>query len=204
MSAMTVLLVLVGGALGGQSGAGMALLFAAGTNLFSFFMGDKMVLQRYGAHEVGPDDGSRTYAAVQKLVGKAGLPMPRVFEVPDRAPNAFATGRSPGSASVAATQGLLEVLDDDELTGVMAHELAHVKNRDILTGTIAATLAGAITMVAQMGRYSAMGSAVGGRRRGNPMLLLAAAIGAPIAAMFLRSAVSRTREFDEQAQDQHQ
>ncbi len=193
MTALTLLLVLLGGAAGGTSGAVMAFVFASVMNFATYFFGDRLVLRRYGGAEVGPDDGSRLYSIVAELATQAGLPMPRVLVIPDKAPNAFATGRSPSHATVAATEGLLDILTEEELAGVMAHELAHVQNRDILTGTIAATLAGAITMVSQAGRYQ------GTRRGGNPLLTMLAAIGAPFAAMFLRSSVSRTREFEADA-----
>ena len=142
MVTLTVLFVIIGGALGGTQGTVIAFLIAAGMNVFSYWFSDKMVLKRYRASQVGPDDQSRLYPIVEELVKKAGMPMPRVFVVPERNPNAFATGRNPEHAAVAATEGLLEILDDEELSAVMGHEMAHVKHRDILTGTIAATFAG--------------------------------------------------------------
>jgi heat shock protein HtpX len=160
-------------------------------NFIMYWVSDKIVLKRYRAAEVGPNDRSSLYSTVSRLSQQAGLPMPRVFLVPDRSPNAFATGRDPKHAAVAATQGLLDILEDDELEGVMAHELAHVKHRDILTGTIAATLAGAIAVLAQFARFSAYGRS---RRGGNAGLLLVA-IAAPLAAMLIRMAISRTREY---------
>jgi heat shock protein HtpX len=191
MVTLTVIFVVVGGALGGQNGAIIAFVIAAGMNFFAYWFSDKMVLRRYRAQEVTAESNSRLYNMVSKLAAQANLPMPRVFVVPEQTPNAFATGRNPQNAAVAATEGILRLLNDDELEGVMAHELAHVKHRDILTNTIAATLAGAIAMVAQMGRYSAQG----GQRNRNPIMLILIMIGAPLVAMLIRMAISRAREF---------
>ncbi len=191
MVALTVLFVLVGGFIGGRQGVVVAFLLAAGMNFFSYWFSDKLVLRRYRAQEVGPEDRSRLYPTVAALAQSAGLPMPRVFLIPERTPNAFATGRNPQNAAVAATQGILEILDDDELAGVMAHELTHVKNRDILTSTIAATFAGAIATLGQIARFG-----VGSReRRSNPIGLLLIVVAAPLGAMLLRMAISRTREY---------
>lgn len=191
MVALTILFVLVGGFVGGRQGAVIAFLLAAGMNFFSYWFSDKLVLSRYRAQEVGPEDRSRLYPIVAALAQNAGLPMPRVFVIPERTPNAFATGRNPQHAAVAATQGILEILNDDELAGVMAHELTHVKNRDILTSTIAATFAGAIATLGQIARFG-----VGSReRRSNPIGLLLIVIAAPLGAMLLRMAISRTREY---------
>ena len=146
MTVLTVIFVLVGGLLGGREGAVIAFGFAAVTNFFAYWFSDKMVLKRYRAQEVtSPDE--RLYRIVHNLISKANLPMPKVYIIPQSTPNAFATGRNPKHAAVAATQGIINLLDDDELAGVMGHELTHVKNRDMLTGTIAATFAGAITML---------------------------------------------------------
>ena len=191
MLVLTVLFVLVGGYFAGRQGAIVALAIAAALNFIMYWMSDKLVLKRYRAHEVGPGDEPRLYSMVTRLSQQAGLPMPRVFVIPDRSPNAFATGRDPKHAAVAATQGILELLNDDELEGVMAHELAHVKHRDILTGTIAATMAGAIAVIAQMARFGSYGR---NRRGGNAGILLVA-IGAPFAAMLIRMAISRVREY---------
>jgi len=191
MVTLTILFVIIGGAIGGTQGTVMAFLLAAGMNVFSYWFSDKMVLRRYRAAQVGPDDQSRLYTIVEELVQKAGLPMPKVYVIPERNPNAFATGRNPEHAAVAATEGLLEILDDEELSGVMGHELAHVKHRDILTGTIAATFAGAIAMLGQFARFG-----VGGQgRRNNPIGMLLIMIGAPLGAMLIRMAVSRVREY---------
>lgn len=189
MTVLTVIFVLVGGLLGGREGAVIAFGFAAVTNFFAYWFSDKMVLKRYRAQEVtSPDE--RLYRIVHNLISKANLPMPKVYIIPQSTPNAFATGRNPKHAAVAATQGIINLLDDDELSGVMAHELTHVKNRDMLTGTIAATFAGAITMLSQFAMFSARGS-----RRQNPLLMLVVLIFAPLVAMFVRMAISRTREF---------
>ncbi len=191
MVTLTVLFVLIGGYLGGTQGTVMAFLVAAAMNVFSYWFSDKMILKRYGAAEVGPDDNSRLYTIVSELTRKAGMPMPRVLVIPEGNPNAFATGRNPEHAAVAATEGILQILDDDELAGVMGHELAHVKNRDILTGTIAATFAGAIAMLGQFARFG-----VGSQgRRNNPLGMMLIMIGAPLGAMLIRMAVSRVREY---------
>jgi heat shock protein HtpX len=150
-----------------------------------------MILKRYAASQVGPEDQSRLYGIVSELARKAGLPMPKVFVIPEQNPNAFATGRNPEHAAVAATEGILNILNDDELAGVMGHELAHVKHRDILTGTIAATFAGAIAMLGQFARFG-VGSQ---NRRSNPLGTILIMIGAPLGAMLIRMAVSRVREY---------
>ena len=191
MVSLTILFVVVGGAVGGSQGAILAFLMAAGMNFFSYWFSDKMILRRYRASEVGPEHGSRLYPIVEELTRKANLPMPKVFVVPEQNPNAFATGRNPQHAAVAATEGIMRILDDNELAAVMAHELAHVKNRDMLTGTIAATFAGAIAMLGQFSRFGVGSSG----RRNNPLGMLLIAIGAPMGAMLIRMAVSRTREY---------
>lgn len=188
MTAMTLLLVIAGGLIGGRGGAILAFVLAAGMNFFSYWFSDKLILKHYRAQEAPP--GSRLHRIVEPLVARAGLPMPKIYVIPEATPNAFATGRNPQNAAVAATEGILRLLDDEELSGVMAHELAHVENRDILTGTIAATLAGAVATLAQFGRFG-----LGRGQRGNPVAFLFIAIGAPLAAMILRMAVSRVREY---------
>jgi heat shock protein HtpX len=191
MVALTLLFVLAGGFIGGRQGVVVAFILAAGMNFFSYWFSDKLVLKRYRAQEIGPGDGSRLYSIVAALSQSARLPMPRVFLIPERTPNAFATGRNPQHAAVAATQGILEVLSDDELAGVMAHELTHVRNRDILTSSIAATFAGAIATLGQIARFG-----VGTReRRSNPIGLLLIVVAAPLGAMLLQMAISRTREY---------
>lgn len=191
MVALTILFVLAGGFIGGRQGAVIAFLLAAGMNFFSYWFSDKLVLRRYRAQEIGPEDRSRLYSIVAELAQRAGLPMPRVFLIPERTPNAFATGRNPQHAAVATTQGILAILNDDELAGVMAHELSHVKNRDILTSTIAATFAGAIAALGQIARFG-VGSH---ERRSNPLGLLLIVVAAPLGAMLLRMTISRTREY---------
>jgi len=168
----------------------IAFVAAAGMNLMAYWFSDKMVLKQYRARQIEPEDEPRLYNIVSRLARQADLPMPKIYVVPSQTPNAFATGRNPKHAAVAATDGILKLLDDDELAGVMAHELAHVKHRDILTGTIAATFAGAIAMLGQIARYSG-----GNRNRGNPLLLILVLVGAPLAAMMIRMMISRVREY---------
>jgi heat shock protein HtpX len=191
MTLLTVLFVWIGGALGGQNGAILAFIAAGAMNFFSYWFSDKMVLKRYRAQEVSADVNPRLYNMVSELAAKANLPMPKVYIIPEQTPNAFATGRNPSHAAVAATEGILDLLDDKELSGVMAHELTHVKNRDILTGTIAATFAGAIAMLGQFSRFS------GGNRQSNknPIIMILIMVGAPLIAMIIRMAISRVREY---------
>jgi len=170
MIVLTALFVWFGGVLGGREGAVTAFMLAAAMNFFAYFFSDKMVLRKYGAREVDAQSASKLYGIVARLAERADLPMPKVYVIPDRVPNAFATGRNPRHAAVAATEGIIEILDDDELAGVMAHELAHVKHRDILTGTIAATVAGALAM---LGRFAASGQ--GQQSSRNPIAYLLAA-----------------------------
>lgn len=193
MATLTVLFVLIGGQVGGKQGAVMAFLAAAAMNFFAYWFSDKMVLRQYRAQQVGPGDNSRLYRIVESLAQKANLPVPKVYIIPEQTPNAFATGRNPQHAAVAATEGILNLLDDEELSGVMAHELAHVRHRDILTGTIAATFAGALAMLGQFARYGAV--ARNPNRRQNPLGMLFILIGAPLAGMIIRSMISRTREY---------
>jgi heat shock protein HtpX len=189
---LAVLFVWVGGLLGGMEGALLAFGITLAVNFIAYFASDKIVLARYRAQEVGEQDQPRLYGIVSRLAAKAELPMPKVYLIPERTPNAFATGRNPRHAAVAATAGIIEQLDDDELEGVIAHELAHVKNRDTLTSTIAATLAGALALAANAARYGAVGR---GRARWNPIVLLLLLIGAPLAALLIRLLVSRIREY---------
>ncbi len=191
MAVLTVFFVLVGGYIGGTQGAFIAFLVAAAMNFYGYWFSDKLVLKHYQAQEVSSQDNPRLYGIVSKLAQSAKLPMPKVYIIPDQTPNAFATGRNPEHAAIAATEGILKLLSDDELEGVMAHELAHVKNRDILTGTIAATFAGAIAMMAQFSRFGSRDS--GGRQ--NPLSGILLLIGAPLAAMIIRSMISRVREY---------
>jgi heat shock protein HtpX len=190
MAVLTVVFVLVGGALGGRQGAVTAFLVAAAMNFFSYWFSDKLVLRRYRAQEIQENDNPRLYHMVSDLATNANLPMPKIYLIPERTPNAFATGRNPSHAAVAATHGMMDLLDDDELAGVMAHELIHVKNRDILTGTIAATIAGAVAMLAQFARYGSYG-----QRNRNPLGPILILVGAPLAAMLIRMAISRVREY---------
>ncbi|RLK36168.1 zinc metalloprotease HtpX [Cupriavidus plantarum] len=194
MAAITALFIVIGGMIGGRSGMMMALLIALGMNFFSYWFSDKMVLRMYNAQEVDASTAPQFYGMVQDLAQRAGLPMPRVYLINEDAPNAFATGRNPENAAVAATTGILRVLSDRELRGVMAHELAHVRHRDILTSTIAATMAGAISALANMAMF------FGGRdehgNRTNPIASIAVAILAPLAASLIQMAISRAREFE--------
>ena len=162
LASLTALIVLIGNWLGGQQGMFMAFLVAAGMNFFSYWFSDKIVLRMYNAQAVGPQEAPELYGTVQMLCQRAHLPMPKVYVIPQEAPNAFATGRNPEHAAVAVTEGLLKLMGREELMGVLAHELAHVRNRDILIGSIAATMAGAIMILANMARWSAI---FGGGRR---------------------------------------
>ncbi len=197
---LTGLIVLCGGALGGRSGMVFALAVAAVMNLGSYWFSDKIVLAMYRAKPVSEAEAPRLHSIVQRLVARAGIPMPKLYVLPERAPNAFATGRNPSHAAVAVTAGLLEMMDDEELEGVIAHELGHVKNRDILIASIAATIAGAITMLASMARWAAIFGGVGGRDDregggGGALGFIFMAILAPIAAVVIQMAVSRSREY---------
>jgi heat shock protein HtpX len=195
LGAMSALLLFLGESLGGAQGLIIGFLFAAATNFASYWFSDKIVLGMYRAQQVGPE--SRLYQIVNRLSARAGLPMPKVYIIPDASPNAFATGRNPSHAAVAATEGLLRILTDDELEGVLAHELAHVKHRDILTSSVAATLAAAIMMISRFAMF--FGGSRDDRQGSNPIALLATIILAPIAAMLIQAAISRSREFDADA-----
>ncbi|MDD2308465.1 MAG: zinc metalloprotease HtpX [Desulfuromonadaceae bacterium] len=204
LSLLTILLVFMGGAVGGQGGMMIAFLIAAAMNFGSYWFSDKIVLRMYNAREVTREIHPSFYGIIESLAGRAGLPMPKVYIIPDDSPNAFATGRNPHHAAVAATEGILRLLTPDELEGVMAHELAHVKNRDILISTIAATFAGAISMIGTMLQWGAMfgagrGDDEDGGGIGGMVGSLALAIIAPIAAMLIQMAVSRSREYQADA-----
>jgi len=194
LAGLTALFMGVGYLIGGSGGAMIALLVAAGMNLFAYWNSDRMVLSMYGAHEVDARSAPDLYSLVQELARRAGLPMPRVYIIDNPQPNAFATGRNPQNAAVAVNTGLLQMLSREEAAGVIAHELAHIRNRDTLTMTITATIAGAISMLAQFGMF------FGGNRDNNNGLgvigTLAMVILAPIAAMLVQMAVSRTREYE--------
>jgi heat shock protein HtpX len=192
---LSAILVLVGGMIGGKNGAMVALVLAGVMNFVSYWWSDKIVLRMYKASEVGRDDAPELYSDVEELAQIAGLPMPRVYVIPEQAPNAFATGRDPHHSAVAVTQGIMRLLNRSELKGVIAHELAHIRNRDILIGSVAATIAGAITYLAYMAQFAAIFGGGGNRRGGGMLGLLAMAIIAPMAAMIVRMAISRTREF---------
>ncbi|MBI5333465.1 MAG: zinc metalloprotease HtpX [Burkholderiales bacterium] len=194
MAAITALFMALGSVIGGQQGMMIALVIALGMNFFSYWFSDKLVLKMYNAHEVDETTAPQFYRMVAELAQRAQLPMPRVYLIDEDAPNAFATGRNPANAAVAATTGILRVLSDRELRGVMAHELAHVKHRDILISTISATMAGAISMLANFAML------FGGRdsegRPANPIAGIAVALLAPLAASLIQMAISRAREFE--------
>jgi heat shock protein HtpX len=191
MAAIVALFGAVGMALGGAKGMVIALLFAGVMNLFAYWNSDKMVLRMYNAREVDAQTGGEFFAIVQELAQRGGLPMPKVYIIDEAQPNAFATGRNPEHAAVAATTGIMRILSARELRGVMGHELTHVKNRDILTSTISATVAGAISALAQFGMFFGGGD----RERPNFIVQLVIMILAPIAAMLIQMAISRAREF---------
>ena len=197
MALLIVLLVTAGGAFGGEGGMVIAFLFALIMNGVSYWFSDKIVLRMYGAKEISPEEAPKLHRIVQELALRAKMPMPKLYLIPQEAPNAFATGRDEKHAAVAVTEGILRILDERELRGVLAHELSHIKNRDILVGTIAATMAGAISMLANMAHW---GMLFGGRSnddRGgsHPIVALLMIIIAPLAAMLVQMAISRSREF---------
>ena len=198
LAVMTVFVILIGGLIGGPSGMVIAFVMAIGMNFFSYWFSDKIVLRMYRAQEVTPQQAPELYQMVTTLAQRAELPMPKVYIIPKDTPNAFATGRNPQHAVVAVTQGLLNLMNKDEIMGVLAHEMAHVNNRDILIGSIAATMAGAIMMLASMARWGALLG--GGRSDDNNsgmggIGLIVMSILAPIGAMIIQMAISRSREF---------
>jgi len=207
LTALTLLLMLIGRAFGGQNGMFIALAIAVVMNFVSYFYSDKIALSMYRAQPVTREELPRAYAAVERLTQKIGIPMPKMYLIPSESPNAFATGRNPSHASVAVTHGILGLLNDEELEGVLAHELGHVNNRDILISSVAATLAGAITMLASMGRWAMLFGGFGGgsrdRRDGGGFAALLMLIVAPIAAMLIQLAVSRSREYQADATGAH-
>jgi len=195
LGALSGLLLVIGELLGGQGGLIVAFGFAVVMNFASYWFSDKIVLAMYRAQPVGPEHP--LYRTTERLAQRAGLPMPKVYVIPDPSPNAFATGRNPSHAAVAATEGILRVLNESQLEGVIAHELAHVKHRDILISSVAATMGAAIMMIARMAQFAAL---FGGARRdddegSNPIALLATMILAPVAALLIQAAISRSREF---------
>jgi len=207
LTALTLLLMFFGRYFGGQNGMFLALIFAAVMNFVSYFYSDKIALAMYRAQPVTREQLPRAYAAVERLTQKIGIPMPKMYVIPTDSPNAFATGRNPKHASVAVTHGILQLLNDEELEGVLAHELGHVNNRDILISSVAATVAGAITMLASMGRWAMIFGGYGGgdrdRRGGGGLSALFMLILAPIAATIIQLWVSRTREYQADASGAH-
>jgi heat shock protein HtpX len=195
LTALTLLLMVIGRAFGGQNGMLLALAFAAVTNFIAYFYSDKIALATYRAQPVTREELPRVYDVVERMTQRIGLPMPKIYVIPTDSPNAFATGRNPKHASVAVTQGILGLLNDEELEGVLAHELGHVNNRDILISSIAATIAGAVTFVARFGFFFGDRDS---RRGGLLMLILA-----PFAAMLIQLAVSRSREYEADATGAH-
>src|SRR5579883_3460 len=205
MAGLTVLLVLIGGAFGGRQGMILAFIFAGGMNMFSYWFSDKLVLRMYNAQEVTESEAPMLWGVTHDLALKMNMPMPKVYVIPSDSPNAFATGRNPNHAAVAATEGIMRLLTREELEGVMAHELGHVRNRDILIGTIAATIAGAISMLANLAQWSMILGGFGGRRddreegAGGLIGGLLMIIIAPLAAALIQMAISRSREYQADA-----
>ncbi|MBR8462610.1 zinc metalloprotease HtpX [Campylobacter sp. faydin G-24] len=195
MVGMMMLFMFVGSLVGGQQGMIMAFLIAAGMNIFSYFFSDKLVLKRYNAIEVDEANASGLYTIVRRLSKRANIPMPRVYIIPESAPNAFATGRNPSNAAIAITEGLLNLLNENEIEGVLAHELCHVKHYDILTGTIAAVMAGAIAMLANFAKFGAVANQNSQNNKNNGVIMLLVAIIMPIAATIIQMAISREREY---------
>src|SRR5437588_2663959 len=206
LTALTLFLLFLGQHFGGRNGMILALIFAGLMNFISYFFSDKIALAMYRARPVTREELPRVYDVVERLTQRVGLPMPKIYVIPTDSPNAFATGRNPRHASVAVTQGILNLLSDEELEGVLAHELGHVNNRDILISSIAATIAGAVTMLASMGRWAMIfgGYARNDRdNRGGGLAALFMLIVAPIAASFIQLAVSRSREYQADATGAH-
>ena len=204
LTLLTLLLMIVGEYIGGQNGMLIAFVIAAITNFISYFFSDRLALAMYRAQPATREELPRAYEVVERLSGRAGIPMPKIYVIPTDSPNAFATGRNPRHASVAVTHGILALLNDEELEGVLAHELSHVRNRDILTSSIAATLAGAITMLARMAFwFGAFGGGDREERRGGGIGALIMMLLAPFAAMLIQLWVSRTREYEADASGAH-
>ncbi len=197
MVTLMLIFIAVGGYIGGEHGMMIAFLIATGTNIFSYFFSDTLVLKRYNAIPVDESNAHGLYEIVSRLTQKANLPMPKIYIIPEEVPNAFATGRNPSHAAVAVTEGLLKILNENEIEGVLAHELSHVRHYDILTGSIAAILAGAIAMLANFAKVGGIAGQSSGSRRGggNAIVMLALAILMPIAATIIQMAISREREY---------
>lgn len=198
MTVLTVVLLLIGNWLGGETGLILALIFAAGMNFASYFYSDKIALKTYNAQPVTRQELPSVYRILESLTGRENLPMPKVYVIPTDSPNAFATGRNPQHASVAVTRGILTLLSDEELEGVLGHELGHVRNHDILISSVAATLAGAIILIARFAGWAALFGGFGGGnddREGGALGALALMIVAPVAAMLIQLAISRSREY---------
>lgn len=204
LATLTIFLLFIG-SLFGREGMIIALIVAVGMNFFSYFYSDKIALAMYHAQPVTREELPRAYEVVERMTGRLGLPMPKIYVIPTESPNAFATGRNPKHASVAVTHGILGLLNDDELEGVLAHELGHVKNRDILTSSVAATLAGAIVMLARMGWWASLFGGLGrdDDREGGGFAMLFMMILAPIAATLIQLAISRSREYQADATGAH-
>ena len=207
LTTLTIFLMAIGAYFGGRNGVVIAFLVAAATNFVSYFYSDKMALAMYKAQPVTREQLPRVYQVVERMIGRMNIPMPRIYVIPDDSPNAFATGRNPNHAAVAVTRGILNLLNDEELEGVLAHELGHVRNRDILTSSVAATLAGAITMSASFVRWGMIFGGMGGgdrrERGGGGLGALIMIIVAPIAALMIQLWISRTREFEADATGAH-
>jgi heat shock protein HtpX len=203
LTSLTLLLLFIGGVFGGRAGLTIALIIAVAMNGIAYFFSDKIALASAGAEPITREQAPRLYEVMERLAAKANIPVPKLYLIPEAAPNAFATGRNPHHASVAVTEGLMQLMDDEELEGVIAHELSHVRNYDILTSSIAATLAGAITYLAHIGQFGMLfGGFGGGRdddRRGGGLVALLMIIVAPIAALLLQMGVSRSREYQADA-----
>jgi heat shock protein HtpX len=198
LTALTLFLIFIGAWVGGRDGMILAFFIAAGMNFFSYFYSDKLALSMYRAQPVTREQLPRVYQIVERILPRMGLPMPKIYVIPTESPNAFATGRNPSHAAVAVTQGILNLLNDEELEGVLAHELGHVKNRDILTSSIAATLAGAVTLLAHFSGL--LGGGRDSRNRGGGLLMFFLA---PLAATLIQLAVSRSREYEADATGAH-
>ncbi|HDH10960.1 MAG TPA: zinc metalloprotease HtpX [Nitrospirae bacterium] len=195
MTGLTLVLLWAGNAIGGQSGLTIALIFALAMNAFSYWFSDRIVLKMYKAQEASKADAPELYEMVRRLARKADIPAPRVYIINQPQPNAFATGRNPEHAAVAVTTGIMRILSAEELEGVIAHELAHVKNRDILIGTVAATIAGAISYLAYMAQWAMIFGGGDDDEGGNPLVAIVMMIVAPVAAMLIQMAISRSREY---------